>query len=379
MATNQTFADFFAGQRMTLLAHAAAVKMDDQQILDPSLYTPGPTKPFDDKVQFASVTWNRSGMPVIARGSPPRPTNVGQTDWKFATIFNMKEEMGIDFSFMQALASDFPPVQQNAMMELNRRMITFNQRAQKTRANMVNSLMANGKIWIGSDGQVLATSSGAVITMDPSIPTANQITKDGAGSTYNISDWSAASTNIMQATDDIQTTTVQKTGFVLKNAIYGPKLPSYFAQNTSLAPYLARNSNFRDTLIATRTVPNGFLGYNWTPARLSYLTKQNADGTPASAVATFDPNFIGFYPEVSDDWYEFVEGGTQIPNGVAGSTQVEPGLSMQAMAALFRIAYGRYSYGVVTTHPVVGQSMVQGDCAGPVLKNPNVYLFGKCA
>lgn len=379
MATNQTFADFFAGQRMTLLAQSASVKMDDQQILLPALYTPGPTKPFDDKVQWPAVTWNRSGAPVIARGSPPRATNLGQTDWKFGTIFNMKEEMAIDFGFMQALASDYAPVQQNAMMELNRRMITFNQRTGKTRANMVNSLIANGKIWIGSDGQVLATSTGAVITMDPSIPTGNQLTKDGSGGTYNIGDWSAAATQIQQNIRTLQMKNVQTNGFMLKNIIYGPSIPDYLLNNTTLAAYLARNQGFRDYLIAENDVPKNFLGFNWTPARLAYLIKQNADGSPATAVQTFDNAFLAFLPDVTDDWYEFVEGGTQIPNGVAGANQVDPGMSMQAMAAMFRIAYGKYSYGVVTTHPIVGQSMVQGDCAGPVLKTPGTLYYGKAA
>src|SRR4051812_46352058 len=99
MPTDTTFADFFAGQRMTLLAESATVKSGVPRVLPAACYAPGPTKPFDDKVQWPAITWNRTGATVVNRGSPPRPINVGQTDWKFATVLNMAEEMSIDFPF----------------------------------------------------------------------------------------------------------------------------------------------------------------------------------------------------------------------------------------------------------------------------------------
>src|SRR5881394_4198491 len=106
MASNN-FADFFAGARMTQLAAAAVVRGNVPRVLPDAFYTPGPTKPFDDKVQFPSVTWNRNGASVVARGSPPRAISVGNTSWTFATLFNMKEEMELPFDFITALFSDF--------------------------------------------------------------------------------------------------------------------------------------------------------------------------------------------------------------------------------------------------------------------------------
>lgn len=371
---DQTFNDFFAGQRMTQLAAAAAVKGGVPRVLPAELYTPGPTKPYDDKVQFASVTWNRSGATVVNRGSPPRQVNFGQTDWKFATILNMAEEMPIDFQFMQSLVSDFAPVRENAQLELNRRMIGFNQRFETTRTQIVNSLFANGKVWIGGDGQVLASSTGAAITMDPGVPTGNKITKNGSGSTYNIGDWSANTTDIQGALRTIQNANVQANGYVLENIIYGTLLPSYLAANTALQPYFSRNPGERDYLLANNEIPPRFLGFNWTPARLSYSV--DAKGV---VTQTFPDKFIGIYPGVSSDWYEFVEGGTQVPVGIAGGTQVMGDVSMQQMMAAFKIAYGKYGYGVIKAYPTVGQSFVQGDCCGPVLKTPGTYYFGTCA
>jgi hypothetical protein len=152
----QSFNDFFAGQRMTLLAAAATAKVQAPRVLPDAFYTPGPTKPYNDQVQFPSVTWSRAGATVIARNSPPRAVNLGNTVFKFATIFNMKEEMDLDIQFLEALFSNNQLVSDGALRELNTRMIQFNRRTDITRNNMVHSLFANGKVWIGTDGQVLA-------------------------------------------------------------------------------------------------------------------------------------------------------------------------------------------------------------------------------
>lgn len=371
---NQTFADFFAGVRMTQLAEAALVKPGIPRVLPESFWTPGPTKPFDDKVQFPAVTFNRQGVPVVDRGSPPPAQNFGQTQWQFATIFNMKEEYDLGFDFLSQLFNNYAPVQQQAQMELNRRMIDFNQRVATTRTQMVQSLVANGKIWVGSAGQILASSSGAVITMDPGIPTGNQLTTNGAGSTYSVGDWSNPATDVQGVLRGIQAYNVRQNNYVLTNIVYGESVPTYLSTNTALAPYFARNPGFRDYLVANNEVPPMFLGFNWTPARLAYLV--NSSGTP---VQTFGASYLGLFPDVNSSWYEYVEGGTQIPSGVAAATAVNPGMSLEQYASNFVTRYGKYAYGVVKSYPIVGQSMVQGDCSGPVLKVPGTMYYGVCA
>jgi hypothetical protein len=374
MAT-QTFNDFFAGVRMTLLAGAATAKMAAPRVLPDSFYTPGPTKPYNDQVQFPSVTWSRAGATVIGRNSPPRAVNLGNEVFKFATIFNMKEEMDLDIQFLEALFSNNTLVSDGALRSLNTRMIQFNRRTDITRNNMVHSLFANGKVWIGTDGQVLATSSGAQITFDPGIPTGNLITKDGAGSTFNIGDWSSASTDIGARLRVLQETMTRAGSPVPNTILYGTSVPSYLAANTTIKNFYGNNMALSDgartAMLATNAIPNGFLGFNWQPVRLSYLEK--ADGTVS---ATFATNYIGLVPEPDDSWYEFVEGGTLTPAGVAGSVEVNPGASFQSMMSSVRLAYGKYAYGVAKTHPVVQFSMVQGDCAGPIVKNPNAISFG---
>jgi len=373
MAT-QTFEDFFSGVRMTQLAQAAVVKTGIPRVLPPEWYTPGPTKPFSDQVQFDAVTWDRGGARVVARNSPPFAVNIGQTQRMYATIFNMKEEYDLDLAFLNALFSDMPMVRDGSLAELNRRMIAFNMRTETTRTNMVHSLAANGKIWIGSAGQVLASASGAVLTMDPGVPTANKITKDGAGSTYNIGDWSSAATDIPGKLRAAQEAVLRTSGRLVTTILYGTAIPGYLAANTAMNPFFIRNSNFRDTLVATNDIPSGLLGFRWIPARLAFLV--DTAGTPT---ATFPTNFIAIAPDMDNDWYEFVEGGTLTPAGMAGATEVVPGASLESMLGTLRTAYGKYAYGVSKTYPVAGLSYVQGDCSGPVLKVPSAYMFGTCS
>jgi hypothetical protein len=371
----QTFNDYFAGVRMTLLAAAAVAKNAAPRVLPDSFYTPGPTKPYNDQVQFPVVTWSRTGATVIARNSPPRAVNLGNETFKFATLFNVKEEMDLDIQFLEALNSNNQLVSDGARRSLNTRMIQFNRRTEITRNNFVHSLFANGKVWIGTDGQVLASSSGAQITFDPGVPTGNLITKDGAGGTFNIGDWSSATTDIGARLRVLQETMARAGSPVPTTILYGTQIPSYIAANNTIKNFYGNNMALTDSqrtaIAATNAIPNGFLGFDWQPARLSYLEK--ADGTVS---ATFATNYIGLVPPVDDSWYEPIEGGTLTPAGVAGDVQINPGASFESMMNAVRIAYGRYAYGVAKTHPVVQFSMVQGDCYAPVLKLPQALSFG---
>jgi hypothetical protein len=167
-----------------------------------------------------------------------------------------------------------------------------------------------------------------------------------------------------------------RAGSPIPNTIlYGTSIPSYLSINNTIKNFYGNNMALTDSqrtaIAATGAIPNGFLGFNWQPVRLSYLEK--ADGTVA---ATFASNYIGLVPEPDDSWYEPIEGGTLTPTGIAGAVEVNPGASFQSLMSKVRIAYGKYAYGVAKTHPVVQFSMVQGDVYGPVLKLPSALSFG---
>ncbi len=382
MPTNVTGLDFFSGQRVTQLAAAALVKGGVPRKLPPALWTVGPTKPYSDKVQWANVTFSRGAATVINRGSVPRAVNMGNSAWEYSTLLNMAEEMTVDDEFLGALSSDMAMVRNNAMLEMNRRMISFNRRFETARTNMVNSLFALGKIYVGTDGGFLASSSGAYITIDPGIPTAHKLTLDGAGSTYNIGDWSNPATDIGQNLRALQDFSIRANNYELSEIIYGETIPSYLYKNKALAPYFARNPSFNEFIKANNEIPNGTLGFNWTPARMSYMTVTSpvVDGAGTeTTTAIFPTNYLGIMPPITDDWYEFIEGGTRVPQGVMGAQQIAMSTDLVTMNnSYFMTAYGKYGYGYIRAVPA-GISMIQGDCCGPIIKVPGVFYFGTCS
>mgnify|MGYP001595172105 CR=1 FL=1 len=75
----------------------------------------------------------------------------------------------------------------------------------------------------------------------------------------------------------------------LKYILYGKNIPYYFQTNATLQAYLARNPNWRDTLVDTGDVPSNFGGIKqWTNVSHAFFEDQNGtnqewfDGDPAT-------------------------------------------------------------------------------------------------
>jgi hypothetical protein len=365
---DQTLMDFFAGQRLTQVAQSAAIRRGVPRMLPASLFAPSASKPSNDQVEYIQYSGNRQGAQIVSRLSPSKAQNMPGATRKTATAVNVKEKLPIDVTLIDALKSTNLMIAENARRELVKRMADFDVRAEITRTNVVTSSFAKGKIWVDVNGNVLPTSSGAVITIDHGVPTANLLTLGGAGSTYNIGDWSSAATDIGAALRGLRKANVKANNYVLTTILYGELVPSYLAKNTTLKEYFARNAMFRDNIVQNNEIPNGTLGFNWAPVNLSYMVDANG-----AAQEWFPTNFLGVMPDVADDWYEFVEGGNLYPVGVAA-----PGMSIDQMIGLVSVANGKYSYAEMTTDPISVNQIV-GDSFLSLIKVPGTYYFGTCS
>jgi hypothetical protein len=360
--------DFFAGQRLTEVAQSAAIRRGVPRTLPAELFTPSASKPSTDQVEYIQYSGNRQGAQLVARLSPAKAQNMPGATRKYATALNTKEKLTVDVTFLDALKSSNPMIQQNARREIVKRMADFSVRAEITRTNIVTSIFATGKIWADKDGNVLPSSSGATLTIDFGVPTGNQLTKDGSGSTYNIGDWSSAATDIRGAVKGLRKANIKANNYPLTTILYGQNVPQYLAANTTLQQYFARQQAFRDAISMTGEIADGTLGFKWRPVELSYMV--DAAGAPQE---WFGANFLGVMPDVSDDWYEFVEGGNLVPRGIAS-----PGMSIDDMIGMVDVVNGRYSYAEMTTDPVSVNQII-GDSAIGILKVPGTYYFGVCA
>lgn len=365
---DQTLNDFFAGQRLTQVAQSAAIKRGVPRDLPATLFTPSLTKPSTDQVEYIQYSGLREGARMVNRLAPAKARNLPGSTRKFATAVTTKELWAIDPTLLDALKNSYEPVRMNAQQEVIKRMADFRSMFETSRTNAVASAFSKGGVWANSDGVVLASSSGSQVAVDYGIPTGNTLTTDGAGSTYNIGDWSSASTAIQTKLVGLRTYNRKQNNYVLDTIMYGTSVPEYLQKNTTLKEYFSRNSMFRDSIVQNNVIPNGTLGFNWVPVQDHYYIDAN------SAVQSwFGDSFLCVIPAVEDSWYEFVEGGSQVPLGVAS-----PSSSLETAMQNIMIANGLYSYVEQTINPM-STNLIMGDSFLPLIKVPGTVYRGVCA
>jgi len=365
---SETLMQFFAGQKLTQLMQSESIKRGLPRSLPAELFAPSLSKPPTDEVEYIQYNGNRQGATIVARSSPSKARSMPGATRKYATALNFKDTLPIGIQMLDALKSDNPLIVNNARQALVRDYANFRSLFENARTNMVASTFANGKIWVDGSGNQLGSSSGAVQTIDMSIPTANQITKDGSGSTYNIGDWSSASTDLGAALRTLKDANLKANNYPLTTVLYGSSVPSYLAKNTVLKDYFARHQDVRQSIVIDNEIPDGTLGFKWRPVHSMYF-----NDTADSTSTWFGANFIGVMPDVEDSWYEFVEAGNLVPNGVATAQT-----TIDQMIEQCSVVNGMYSYAEMAINPL-SLNVHMGDSALSLIKVPGTYYFGTCA
>lgn len=252
-----------------------------------------------------------------------------------------------------------PGSQKMAEDEVERQTVEFKRRLENLRTMSATYALIKNKIWLKGDGTFLPSSSGAVVTIDYQVPSAQNAALSTVVS--GAASWATSSTDIIGAINSIKNLAAKKTGFPLKYAFYGPKVVGYLLGNTNLQTLIARNPNYNSAYLNTGDIPGGFLELNWIPLRDAFY--EDGSGTNQTPIGD---NQVIFTPDITTEWYEMLNGSYLIPEntGVIGG---------DAMSVLGRMQqnYGAFSYAVATTDPI-SIKQVCGDTFLPVIKNPNV-------
>ena len=233
------------------------------------------------------------------------------------------------------------------------------------RAASVMSAFALGKIHYNSDGELLPSSSGAQVTIDYGIPSGNlnQLAINGGSAVIDAS-WANPATKIVKQMTNLTKASGKFTNYKPAVAMYGSKIPDFLYNNDQVQAYMKNNQRFQDAFVAGM-IPDDFLGIKkWFPAYLSYF--EDSSGTQQEIFAS---DSITFIPEVSTDWYGFVEGTTPIPGSF--------GTSKPDLAAVLRDVFmqrGMFAYAYGTVDPV-GATMVFGDTYLPEILVPNAVFI----
>jgi hypothetical protein len=372
---DQTLQQFFSGVLLTELVRSEAVKSGIPDVLPAQTRTTrSGQNPVGTQVQWHEITGNRKTALQVAMNSPAKAVDTPGVTRRFATAIGTKEELVIDHELIQALMSNIPLYQERAKQELVNRVRQFRTRADNLEIAARASVFANGAIYFDKSGNLLPTSTGSFAPLSPAfnVPTANKLTKDGAGSTYNIGDWSSASTDIFGNLRTLRNANIKANGYQLNTILYGQSVPSYILQNTTAKAYLQFNPAYNNTLMTTNEIPNGFAGWNWAPVSSMFFDDQNG-----TTQAWFSDKYLGVMPTFTTDWYDYFECGALVPRNVVSAGWVP---NLDNLNALLDIVYGLWSYGeFCATSGVVALKQYVGHHFLPVVKVPGTFYYGTCA
>ncbi len=178
-------------------------------------YTRGPMKNWDtDSVELIKLSRVKDPAPLNSRGNPARrlqPT--GKTRRALAMI-NMFDVLNLKADSLQFLREpDQWLLQNGGATEIQQQLEDMAAAHVVTKHLWLAKYFGGSAIYIDANGEILESSSGAVVTVDTGVPSANQSQIDltNFGSTGNAIDaaWDVAGTGILTQLDKLNHTAVE--------------------------------------------------------------------------------------------------------------------------------------------------------------------------
>ncbi len=233
--------------------------------------------------------------------------------------------------------------QKLGMSEITRQTVEFKQLFTNLRVAAVMSAFLKGAVYFDVDGNLLPSSSNAVVSIDYGIPAGNKTQLDvlGAGSIIGAS-WATAGTAIHKHMTSLKAAARQLTGYPITQAMYGANVLDYFLGNTKLSAIINRNARYQDAF-SQGEIADGFLGIKkWWPMEEAFFVDEDGDTQNLSTATQ-----IVFFPDVSLEWYDLLEGSYAVPTDLGS-------VSADGVGALSNIMLkpGMFSYAHVISDPV---------------------------
>jgi hypothetical protein len=356
----QAISDFLAGPAMTRLMNSQAIRRGVPNFLPKPLTEYSSARPVGMEVQWDEVRGNRQLAQLVHHTAPSRRAELPGVTRRFATALGSREHFVLDTEFLMKLKSDQALVAEGARRHLVQKMADFRSRFDNLQVSLVNSAFAKGAIYADVNGNVLPSSTGASVTVDFGLTKTFVKTDTIDGTT--VGDFSVATTDIFATMRSVRNDSVKTSNYNPVHVLYGKNIPSYFAANTSLQAFLSRNPKWGDQLLSTNEVPDGMLDYVWHPTYSSYFV----DAAGVTQKWFGDDDMI-IFPEVTEDWYEYVPAGTLIPNGIG-----QPGVSIDEALDRCQVVNGFFSYCEALQVDPIQVKCLGGWYGLPIIKNPLV-------
>jgi len=301
-------------------------------------------------------------------------------------MMHSKHNISIDpGTLTNLLLPDKDMKQVMAREEIARQTADFGDAFTNKRLATTFMTLANGKIYIGANGQLLPTSTGAAFTVDMNIPAGNRNQLKVATPEFGLAtspvgiiaaSWATVTTDIPTHIQSVIRASVQLTGYPVTHAFYGSNILQYILKNTMLQSYMKFNPAFNESLRVTGQIPDGFLGLHWHPAHLAFFSGMQYNTRTGEQqdlpYTVWDADTITFCPEPANDWYEFVQGTYPCPNKIRLSESLEDAISdMTSQPGMFSYAFGKMD--------PPGFTQIAGDTFLPYIKVPEAVFIAKVA
>lgn len=318
-----------------------------------------------DKASYIQYTGTRAVAKVTPYGSPPRQTRKLDISDKSVRLLHASEEMPFSQELYDIFRAweDYKPQQARALQQIDHQATQFRQRFDNLRVAATTMVLgAAGLLYFDVDGNLLPTSSGADLTVDMGVQANNKNQLNG----IIAASWATTSTDIISQIINLKVQAAKDTGYPLKYALYGKKIPGYFAANTTVQNFMARNSAMNDFFLKTMEIPNGFMDLQWIPVYTAFF--EDSGGTNREI---FDGDAVTFCPEINKSTWTFFEGSFPVPSQY-GAIYPSADQALAAMKDVYGI--GRYAYLPNPTAPVTIHD-VSFDTFMPMIRVPNAFYF----
>lgn len=331
--------------------------------LPPAFYQRDPSlRLLGDKTRRIETAGTRRNARIVPYGATGR--QIKQLPLSGRDVMLLHTEERIAFShelFLQIREFESYTVQQKFAQETRRQVNAAKTRMLNLESSAIHLMLANGKLWFDVDGSLLASSSGADLTIDYSLPANNQNQLNGIID----ASWATTSTDIPKHLKRIRQTAVQTSGYPLKYALYGKNIMSYMMKNTFLQSYLVSlgGQQLANAFLTTGELPPKFLDFEWIPMNETFF-----DTEAGVTTEIWGDDSIMFCPDPADaNVYGIYEGSHPVLKKFDITTDVVNQMSN------WDHEYGMYGYGRPVFDPL-GLIGVYGDTFLPSLQTPGAFF-----
>lgn len=309
---------------------------------------------------YTKISSSRKTARAVHRGSPSKARDLTGVSEVPVNLWHSYEHHIHRNEVFDAIRNyDNPEAQAMGQAEIDRKTREHRQIFDNTRVSMIASIFRYGIIYFDADGDLLHSSSNAVLSIDFGVPAANKNQLGGVIATK----WSDVAANIIQQIKALKVTALKTSGYPLKYAFYGSSIIDWLMKNTALKAYIGGNSAY-DQSFTNLEIPPGFLGLTWIPIESAFF--EDAGGTTRD---WFLDETVVFTPTPTPDWWEILEGTFPVPTSLGNV-----GGDATAMLSNLRDVNGKFSYAKLIDEPP-GIKHYMGDTMLPVLKVPTaIYI-----